>query len=275
MKTTIVNKIEDYPSISLENKKNYKRVYFIEKDGTIKEKVFLDIFEPRLREEIILIHYLKFYSQLNTQKLEVNILSRDEPWDFCIEFSNGKKINLEIVSIANNKEQFIINKREERFLEKSYDENIPFHELQKLNTLFPSDKVTSLINKLESEDIDKNDSVKNPYFNDSKSIFLSSLPEAETTLFELIKDAIESKQNKNHSEKESTVIIIDNRASAFSLDELFQVQEDISQKNDEFSFPEIWFYTGYCSNNDGSNSEFSFAPIKCSDIILGKLSKSQ
>jgi hypothetical protein len=30
-------------------------------------------------------------------------------------------------------------------------------------------------------------------------------------------------------------------------------------------FPEIWFYTGYYSTNDGAHAEFSFAPLKVTD----------
>lgn len=227
-----------------------------------------------MREDIILKHYLKFYSNLIKEEFGVNIISRDNPWDYFIKLSNGKEFNLEIVSISNNREQFIINSSEERFLGKSYDECIPCHELQKLNTLFPSEKVTLLINEFKLKDIDKNENVKNPYFDDKKNIFLSSLPEVETTLFKLIENAINSKQNKKHSGKEKTIIIIDNRTSAFSLDEFFKVQEDISEIIENSSFPEIWFYTGYCSDNDGNNGEFSFAPLKCTQDVIDKIYKA-
>jgi len=43
-------------------------------------------------------------------------------------------------------------------------------------------------------------------------------------------------------------------------------------------FPEVWFYTGYCSDNDGYNAEFSFAPLKLNDEQIkgwGRISSSK
>ena len=76
------------------------------------------------------------------------------------------------------------------------------------------------------------------------------------------KEAVEKKACKRHSGKEKTTLIIDNRSYLFEMDDYYLAAEELSAYCATQPFPEIWFYTGYFSDDDGNNAEFSFAPLK-------------
>ena len=103
------------------------------------------------------------------------------------------------------------------------------------------------------------------------------MPETNESLKNIIENVIQKKEKKNHSEKETTVLVIDNRTSAFEISDFHVAARELSVYCESLPFPEIWFYTGYCSDNDGSNAEFSFAPIKVTnpqEVILEKIAGS-
>ena len=70
------------------------------------------------------------------------------------------------------------------------------------------------------------------------------------------------KIDKKHQDKEQTVLIIDNRTAAFDVPDYRAAAELLQPFLDTAPFPEIWFYTGYCSDDDGNRVEFSFGPLK-------------
>ena len=71
---------------------------------------------------------------------------------------------------------------------------------------------------------------------------------------------------KKHGEKDKTIIIIiDNRTSSFSKNDYLNAYKKLYEILQCFQFLEIWFYTGYYSDLDGSNAEFSFSPLKITD----------
>ena len=70
----------------------------------------------------------------------------------------------------------------------------------------------------------------------------------------MIKDAIESKEAKNHPEKENTVLIIDNRTLVYEYSDLHTASKLLSEMCNRSPFKEIWFYTGYASDYDGNNA---------------------
>lgn len=94
------------------------------------------------------------------------------------------------------------------------------------------------------------------------------MPETSVSLEELIKSAIVKKERKRHLNKEKTVLVIDNRTSLFEISDYVHAAESLSEYCDSLPFPEIWFYTGYCSDSDGNNAEFSFAPLKLNDMQI-------
>lgn len=268
-----------YPVSGLDDKNNYKRFSRIERDGSIVERVFLDVPDPSERELLICMHYLRHIARhFLKEDVGLNILARDNPWDFSLELSTGDVFYVEITSIADMSKHFSINKSEER-LNKWRSENlIPLHELEKLNWLFPDKGVEELVSTYKESGISDGDYVENPFRGEGTYIFLSSMPETSVSLEELIKDAIAKKERKGHSHKEKTVLIIDNRTSLFEISDYVMAANSLSEYCNSLPFPEIWFYTGYCSDNDGNNAEFSFAPLKVTDkqrIDLQKISASK
>lgn len=80
-----------YPVSRLDNKNNYKRFSRIERDGSIVERVFLDVPDPSERERLICMHYLRHITRhFLKEDVGVNILTRDNPWDFSLELSTGE-----------------------------------------------------------------------------------------------------------------------------------------------------------------------------------------
>ncbi len=255
-----------HPTGSLEGKRNYKKFLRVERDGSVVERIFLDVPDAQHRERLICLHYLRFVAQnLLNEDIGVNILERDNPWDFKLELSNGRKFNLEITAIADSEEHFKINSREERFSYWSQQEKIPFHELKKLRDLFPDDQLEKVIQKFENNRIQDTEKVCNPLNNAEVRVILSSMLEPSESMDKLIKTVIDKKCSKNHSEKENTVLIIDNRTSFFDISDYQETASKIEEDLSEVPFKEIWFYTGFCSDDDGKNAEFSFAPLKIPD----------
>ena len=255
-----------HPTGSLEGKQNYKKFLRIERDGSVVERVFLDVPDVQHREQLICVHYLRFLAQsLLDDDIGINVLERDNPWDFKLELSNGMKFNLEITAIADSEEHFKINKREERLAYWREQEKIPFYELKKLGSLFPDNELAETIKKLENEGTSTKEEISNPLNNPNMHIMLSSMLEPADPLENLIKTAIDKKCSKNHSEKESTVLIIDNRTSFFDTSDYQEAAPNIEEHLQNTPFQEVWFYTGFCSDDDGNNAEFSFAPLKISE----------
>jgi hypothetical protein len=255
-----------FPVSPLEGKNNYKVFYRIEEDATVSEHVFLDISDPRKRELLICLHYLKHISRcfLN-ENIGVNIVSRNCPWDFKLELSTGANFNLEITSVADRTDHFIINKREERFAKWISEDTIPLHELEKLSLLFLDAKLQNTVECFFKSGLQKTQLVDNPLKDGSPNIFLSNMPKPDETLSDIIRSSIDKKSIKGHLEKENTILIVDNRTSAFSVSDYISAAESLETFLKLLPFPEIWFYTGYFSDDDGNNAEFSLAPLKITE----------
>lgn len=255
-----------YPVSEFDDKSNYKRFVRIERDGSLVERVFLNVLDPSERERLICLHYLRHITRhFLKEDVGVYILGRDNPWDFSLELSTGSIFYLEITSIADMPKHFEINKSEERLDKWRSEVFIPLHELEKLSRLFPDRRVVKLVSIYKDSGNSDGDLVDNPFVEEGKRIFVSNMPETSARLEELIKSAIIKKELKRHLNKEKTVLVIDNRTSLFEISDYVQAAESLSEYCDSLPFPEIWFYTGYCSDSDGNNAEFSFAPLKLND----------
>lgn len=252
-----------YPVGSLLGKRNYKQFVKIERDGSVRQTVYLDVPDAPHRELLICLHYLRhLVRNVLRDEVEVNILGRDCPWDFKLQLSTGQVFCLEITSIADNAGHFEINKREERFTRWAREELIPLHELQKLAYLFSDDSLNSIASEHVREGLGGSELVANPLRQAKCRVFLSSMLQPDTSLANQIRSAVGRKAMKAHAGKETTVLIIDNRTSAFDLPDYFAAAKELRSMLAETPFPEVWFYTGYCSDDDGNNAEFSFAPLK-------------
>ncbi|MCR9270272.1 MAG: hypothetical protein NXH72_09820 [Hyphomonadaceae bacterium] len=256
-------KAEFYPVAPIDDKNNAKRFLRVERDGSVTARVFLDIFDMDVRERVICIHYLRhrirhFYSE----DIGINFTSRDAPWDFGVELSTSERFNVEITSIADSKQHFEIAKREERLAHYSKYKFLPVHEAKKLAKLFGDEKIDEYLQAAIAKAKTNSDEIPNPFYAQSDRVFFSGLLNPTTTLTEQIKKAVDSKISKKHSEKESTVLILDNRSSAYDAPDYREAVQQLSSYWSNCPFLEVWFYTGYCSDLDGMNAEFSFAPLK-------------
>lgn len=262
-----------YPECDLEDKNNYKRVYYIKRDGTAVEKVVLDVIDPFHRETLIFTHYLRhFVKHFCNNDLGINLISRDAPWDFQIETSDNSKFNIEITSIAESYKVFNNHSSEERYTKWAQEKEIPLHELIKLEKLFPSDDINSIAQGFVQAGVDENDLVLNPLFSNERALFISKLPYQVDTVEKVLLDSISKKASKRHEGKEQTVLIIDNRTMSFEMDDFYSVLPSVSEYCESLDFPEIWLYTGHCSDDDGNNADFSFIPIKVRDYQAKVLS---
>lgn len=272
------NRSKYFPTCEMDGRHNYKRVFRIEKDASVTERIFLDVPDPTRRELLICLHYLKHITRFFLgERVGVNILSRDNPWDFKLQLSTGRIFNLEITSVADGPQHFELNKREERLAKWGMVPSIPLHQLEKLNSLFPNKEIEKDILKHKANGVTANELVDNPLQSNQMRIMLSNLFEPVDTLENQLKLAVSKKLKKNHSEKHLTVLIVDNRTSAFDVQDYFAATEVLESFIEATPFPEVWFYTGYCSDNDGNNAEFSFSPLKTTPdqrIVLEKLTES-
>ncbi|MEX2563844.1 MAG: hypothetical protein WD312_01885 [Candidatus Paceibacterota bacterium] len=248
----------------LYGKRNFKQYFTIARDGTVTERILLNVPDVSLREEIICKHYLSFLvKNLIKEPIGINLLKRDQPWDFSVELSNGDKFNIEITSIAENKELFEKLKREEEFEKIVARKNILLRELKKIHFWFRNKKAKQTINDAEENFLNKNDKVLNPFYNYPSRIFYSSYIKNEgDSLKDLISGAIKRKVSKSHLDKDKTILIIDNRTIQFGLEDIFWVIKELEVECAHIPFPEIYFYTGHYSDDDGNNARYSFVPLK-------------
>lgn len=258
-----INQSTFRPIKPLEGKSNYKRYFRIEKNGSVKERIFLNVPDISLREEIICKHYLSFLVRNFIQNpVGMSFTARDNPWDFGVKLSNGLLFNVEITSIADNQWLYEKIKREEEFEKNCCKKFIPLRKLKKIHLWFGGKESQQVIKKSEEESIKADKQIINPFYNQSGRIYISDTKDEPESLSNLIIEAIQKKICKNHNNVENTILIIDNRTSRFEIEDYHKTMSELEAKFEDVNFPEVYFYTGYCSDNDGNNAEYSFAPIK-------------
>lgn len=252
-----------FPTSRLDGKDNYKQYYFVLPNGKIQKRVFLDVLDDRHREFLICIHYLTWSAKYFMKEGDgIDITGRDCPWDFSLSINKKDHFFVEITSIADNSHHHAVNKREQRVGVSSRQQDITLHEMKKLNSMFPTEEVTEQIRRHQHAGVTDNDRVQNPWFGNDNRLFMSSIPEPDMPLNNLIKAAIESKMAKKHDGKQETVLIIDNRTSLYDAVDVMRATEEMQPFFDECPFREIWFYTGYFSDHDGQNAEYSHIAFK-------------
>ena len=252
-----------YPVRSLADKRNYKRFFRIERDGSIRESVHLDVPDMTHRERLICIHYLRHRGRhFLSVDVGVTELERGGHCELKPTRREGAEFFLEVTSVADSQRHFEINKREERFTKWAREERIPVHELRKLADLFPSEVLQRVVEQHARESRGREELVSNPLREEGVRVFLSSMLEPEESLSEQLRAAIRAKAQKAHDGKASTVLVVDNRTSAFGFEDYRAAAGELEALLEGVPFPEVWLYTGYYSDDDGNNAEFSFAPLK-------------
>jgi len=259
------------PIHNLDGKHNYQKFILVEKNGNKQERIILFINNIEIREQVICIHFLSRYVHFFIEETTgIRFIARDKPWDFEVELSNSEKLIIEITAIADETDLFRNFKYQERISEKSNYEQIEFHELIKLNDLFPDSEIQTLIDELNIIKTDKNKLVNNPYYK-KKFIFQSSINDDLLSFDEILKTSIDKKVKKNHQNKENVILVIDNRTVTYDLESIIMHLEKLDDYFANLPFKEVWLYTGYYSDLDGNNAEYSLLPLKLEEQKFKKL----
>jgi hypothetical protein len=264
-----------YPVGSLEGKANFRRGIRVAPDGSATEHVRLQVPDARLREEIVLSHFLRSRVRwVIREQVGVTVISRDAPWDFAIALSNGTAFNVEITSIAEDHDIFAKKSGEELMRMHALTSEIPLSLLKRLSRKFPNERALELIADAESRLARSSTLVSNPFATNGPLLFFEDDPGPTKRLVDLMKDAVEAKSQKRHAGKCNTILILDNRTTHYDLDNFWEAFEAIHQAKPEPVFAEVWFYTGYYSEFDGSESEWSLIPVSVPANVTDRLSSA-
>lgn len=254
------------PNQDLTEKQNYKTFHVIERDGTIVTSYRLHLPDTKLREEIICKHFLSNYvACFIKEPVGVNIISRDQPWDFAIAFSNNETLSIEITAIADHQDMFTKMKYEERLSALTEKAEIQLHELQRINQLFPDISTAAHIEEYQQQGLDKKSTVKNPYYHTETLIFDGGANHQLHSFNDLMTKAINKKISKNHPGKDALTLLIDNRTTLYEAHDIISALTLSQDYLEELPFKEVWIYTGYYSAPDASDTEYSLIAAKLSD----------
>jgi len=252
-----------YPNQNPAGKLFYKLWYIIDRDGSIHSRITLNVPDSDLREEIICKHYVaQHVHTILRSKVSVELISRDQPWDFEISFNNGDRLKIEITAIADDQSMFRKMKSEDRIMKITREPTISLHELEKLNGIFPNEKSHALINSYKSEDLTSASQVDNPYYLNKTFLFQGIAPVIDKEFGDLLMEAIHKKVQKNHPDKKDVILIIDNRTIHYELEDILESLPNYTDELYNVPFKEIWIYTGYYSDPNGDDAEYSFISIK-------------
>ena len=254
-----------YARQPLDGKKQFKRIYTVNRDGSVIDNVFLNVSDVRSREEIIAIHFLNFAFDLIFPGDEIVSKSgRDAPWDFSFKLRSGGSFNIEIVSISDNAHRFEVHKREELVEGLCTARSIPLSLLQKINKGIPTENARSIISEAARLSTKRNDLVSNPWYNptgENRHVYESMLYQPDASLGDLVRNAVRIKEEKAHPDKSDTILIIDNRTQAFDIDDYREMVSNPLWDLSQTPFKQIWFYTGYYSDVTGAEAEFSWSVL--------------
>lgn len=254
------------PKHDLSNKKNYHRHVFIDHDGNISEAIRLNVLNDRHREEIVGYHFSLQYAKLHYQnskvKTEFQVVGRDNPWDFEYVMHDGKRFFVEICRIADPALLKAIKSENDTLL-LLQKPRLKGYEVLKIEKHFPGTYPELAAQVVSIKDKQKT-FVVTP--RDGKRIFIRPAMNPMIDLKEAMKSALDKKSAKKHDNKENTILILDNLTTHFDADDFFRAAESLKDFFDALPFQSVWLYTGYYSDDDGENYEFSLNALKPSNI---------
>jgi hypothetical protein len=251
-----------YPLKPLQGKRNHKVTYRIAPDGSVMQAVSLAVNDKFHREQIVCVHFLSSLVRwVLREDIGVTFTSRDKPWDFGILLSNADQFNVEIVAIAEDQTAFMRRKKEGGLRSVSARPTLPLSLVRKLNREIDSERAQEVIADADARHLPDTAVVDNPWQTEGPILFVENAPDPQSTLCALVRDAIIKKARKRHAGKESTILIVDNLTTAFDLWDFHAAAKRFDELRPICPFKEVWFYTGYYSDDDGNNAEWSLCPI--------------
>lgn len=252
------------PNKELTGKHNFSLHLFIDEAGEVYESVRLNIIDDRLREEVIGIHFSRQYSKMHypaSEDVQFYILDRDCPWDFHYRMHDGKEFFLEICRIADRDLLKALRAENDcmHLLQKTW---LKGYEILKIEKSFPGTIPYQIKEQIKSKSDKENlfflgDHKLTPNF-----FFRPPMSPRKLNLVDEIKSAVRKKAEKRHEGKDRTVLLLDNLTTHSHPDDFYAASEVLKEFLDSSPFPSIWIYTGYYSDVDGSNCEYSLLPLK-------------
>lgn len=254
-----------------EDKHNFRRQFYIDRDGSVVETIFLNVWDKFHREEIISRHYCRYLSRFYFKPQlgedpEFFVVGRDSPWDFEIILGGSRHFFLEITSISSPSFFRVLGYENEADSKLSQNKILGKDALR-IERNFPGTFPTSFLEKIAANKGTRKKYFDNPCIKQGPRIFTSQLPSIEDNVAAVLKEAIEKKSNKRHTNKEATVLVVDNLTMTSEPDDFFKACKEIQDTLTSAPFEEIWVYTGYFSDDDGQNAEFAFFPLKAPEHI--------
>lgn len=263
------------PKADLEDKLNYCRHIFIERDGSISEAVRLNVLDDRHREDIIGFHFSQQYAKMHYrdqhEQPQFYVVGRDCPWDFKYFLHDKSEFFLEICRVADSALLKAIKAENDvaPFLRKQL---LKGYEILKFEKHFPGTFPARIVEKIVTKTYKQKEfQVQRDIVENGPRLFLRPPMIPTVNLVDEIMNAISKKVKKNHQGKEITTLLLDNLTTHANPKDFFDAVKALEDYLEKVPFPSIWLYTGYYSDDDGYNCEYSLVPIKLSDREISAL----
>jgi hypothetical protein len=261
------------PRQPLDGKNNVVRNVFVAEDGSVNEVIRLNILDDRHREDIVAFHFCMQYARIyyghEPERPDFYIVGRDDPWDYRYVMHDGSRFNVEICRVASDSFLKLLKAENDCSL-LLMKEQLYGYEIRKIEKCFPSTFPGQLVEEV-SKPGSKHKVFPNAASYSPSRIFLRPPFEPRVDIKTVLSVALQKKLNKKNSEKNETHLVLDNlttHATATDFDEAYNA---ISEFLKSMPFISVWLYTGYYSDDDGGNCEYSLTAIKVSGDLERKL----
>lgn len=263
-KSFATSKYRFAPKNELEGKENASRHCFIDRTGEVHEVVRLNILHDRDREEVIAYHFSRQYAEIHyresTAQPQFYMIGRDCPWDFEYVMHDGNSFYLEICRVAQT-DLLKAMKIENDCLLLCNKERLTGYELLKLKKHFPDSVPDEVISKIVSK-VDKLRLYSNKIADFQSSVFLRPPLDPFLDLKAAIETAVSKKSKKRHNGKDQTILLLDNITTHSSPSDFAEAFGELESLIIDTPFKEIWLYTGYYSDLECTDFEYSLMPVK-------------
>ncbi|UIK04761.1 hypothetical protein [Neorhizobium galegae] len=255
------------PKLNLEGKQNFTRHVYIDEDGGIREVVRMNVLDDRHREDIVAFHFSRQYAEIHyrdqIEPPQFYVVGRDCPWDFEYVMHDGTTFYLEICRIAEKK-LLKLMRAENDCVILLHQKELRGYEVLKVEKHFPGTIPAEIAESIKT----KSDKQRHFSLGDEDRVpqlFLRPPLNPNIDLELEIRTAIQKKAAKRHRGKERTILVLDNLTTHSEPNDIFNAVENLQDFLDDCPFPSIWIYTGYYSDDQGFDCEYSLTPIKLGD----------